>query len=93
MPFTVEVTGGSLNGGCATPGDDGILGTKDDLFDVNDLHVPVNEETLVSLKSMDVLQHFFPCPNMRVKQDAVPGMKIPVWFRPVEGRRVRYSLC
>ena len=33
------------------------------------------------LKSMDVLHSFF-LPNLRVKQDAVPGMKIPVWFRP-----------
>ena len=39
------------------------------------------KEVFVSLKSMDVLHSFF-LPNMRVKQDAVPGMKIPVWFRP-----------
>ena len=83
MAFTVEVTGRQFEWRLRYPGPDGILGTKDDLFDVNDLHVPVNEETLVSLKSMDVLHSFF-LPNMRVKQDAVPGMKIPVWFRPVE---------
>jgi cytochrome c oxidase subunit 2 len=47
---------------------------------VNDLHLPVNEDILVELKSMDVLHSFF-LPNMRVKQDAVPGMRIPVWFR------------
>src|SRR5205085_1750534 len=64
------------------PGEDGIIGTKDDVLDVNELHVPLGEETLVALKSMDVLHSFF-LPNMRVKQDAVPGMKIPVWFRPV----------
>src|SRR5262249_47681534 len=54
-----------------------------DIYSVNDLHVPVNEETLVELKSMDVLHSFF-LPNLRLKQDAVPGMKIPVWFKPVE---------
>ena len=32
---------------------------------------------------MDVLHSFF-LPNMRMKQDAVPGMKIPVWFRAIE---------
>ncbi len=32
---------------------------------------------------MDVLHSFF-LPNLRVKQDAVPGMLIPVWFRPME---------
>ena len=38
---------------------------------------------LVQLKSEDVLHSFF-LPNMRVKQDAVPGMRIPVWFRPMK---------
>lgn len=51
-----------------------------DVFVVNDLHLPVDEEILVDLKSMDVLHSFF-LPNLRVKQDAVPGMKVPVWFR------------
>ena len=55
----------------------------DDLFTVNDLHVPVGKMVLVQLKSQDVLHSFF-LPNMRVKQDAVPGMRIPVWFRPMK---------
>ena len=50
---------------------------------VNDLHVPVDEDILVQLKSMDVLHSFF-LPNLRIKQDAVPGMKIPVWFKATE---------
>jgi cytochrome c oxidase subunit 2 len=53
------------------------------LYSVNVLHVPVNEDILVELKSADVLHDFF-LPNLRVKQDAVPGMKIPVWFRATE---------
>ncbi len=81
--YTVEVSGRQFEWRLRYPGEDGIIGTKDDLFDVNELHVPVGEETLVALKSMDVLHSFF-LPNMRVKQDAVPGMKIPVWFRPVK---------
>jgi cytochrome c oxidase subunit 2 len=83
MAATVEVTARQFEWRLRYPGDDGVLGTNDDLFDVNSLHVPVNEETLVNLKSMDVLHSFF-LPNLRVKQDAVPGMKIPVWFRPVK---------
>ena len=43
----------------------------------------MNEDILVQLKSEDVLHSFF-LPNLRVKQDAVPGMKIPVWFRAVK---------
>jgi cytochrome c oxidase subunit 2 len=53
---------------------------KDDIFTVNDMHIPLDEPVMVDLKSMDVLHSFF-LPNLRVKQDAVPGSKIPVWFR------------
>jgi cytochrome c oxidase subunit II len=83
MVATVEVTARQFEWRIRYPGADGKLGTRDDLFSINELHVPVNEDTLVDLKSADVLHSFF-LPNLRVKQDAVPGMKIPVWFRPVE---------
>lgn len=80
---TVEVSGRQFEWRLRYPGPDGVLGTPDDIHLVNDLHIPVNEEILVELKSMDVLHSFF-LPNCRVKQDAVPGMKIPVWFRAME---------
>jgi cytochrome c oxidase subunit 2 len=60
-----------------------VLGTPDDLHLVNDLHLPIDEDILIQLKSMDVLHSFF-LPNVRIKQDAVPGMKIPVWFKARE---------
>src|SRR4029079_19216387 len=59
------------------------MGEVNDIHVVNDLHLPINEEILIDLKSADVLHSFF-LPNLRVKQDAVPGMKIPVWFRATE---------
>jgi cytochrome c oxidase subunit 2 len=65
------------------PGADGKLDTPDDVYAVNEFHVPVDEDVLVSLKSADVLHDFF-LPNLRIKQDAVPGMMIPVWFRAME---------
>ena len=52
---------------------------KDDIFTVNQLHIPVNAPINISLSSKDVL-HSFGLPEFRVKQDAVPGMTIPVWF-------------
>ncbi len=79
---TVEVTARQWEWRIRYPGADGRLGTPDDIFDVNELHVPANEDVIVSLKSQDVLHSFF-IPNLRVKQDAVPGMKIPVWFKVV----------
>src|SRR5207249_2959964 len=36
---------------------------------------------LVHLSSKDVI-HSFGLYEMRVKQDAIPGMQIPVWFVP-----------
>jgi cytochrome c oxidase subunit 2 len=82
MPPTFEVTARQFEWRIRYPGPkaEGVLGDRDDIFVVNDLHVPVNEEILLDLKSADVLHSFF-LPNLRVKQDAVPGSKIPVWFR------------
>lgn len=52
----------------------------DDLYDVNDLHVPINRPVMIQLRSGDV-QHSFFLPHLRVKQDAVPGQIIPIWFK------------
>ncbi|HEY6565578.1 MAG TPA: cytochrome c oxidase subunit II, partial [Pirellulaceae bacterium] len=70
----LEVTGRQFEWRIRYPGHDQILLTPDDLFTVNDLRVPVDEEVVLSLKSDDVLHSFF-LPNLRVKNDAVPGMK------------------
>jgi cytochrome c oxidase subunit 2 len=62
------------------PGADGELGTSDDLAaPVNQIHVPVNQPVIVHLTARDVLHSFF-VPVLRLKQDAVPGTIIPVWF-------------
>lgn len=52
---------------------------KDDIFTINQLHIPVNKPINISLSSKDVI-HSFGLPELRVKQDAIPGMEIPVWF-------------
>ncbi|MBI4369909.1 MAG: hypothetical protein HY547_06745 [Elusimicrobia bacterium] len=56
---------------------------KDDVIGVNELHLPLGKPTLVQLTSKDVIHSFF-IPEFRIKQDAVPGMKIPVWFEPTK---------
>lgn len=50
-----------------------------DLYAVNDLRIPAGSPVMVNLRSQDV-QHSFFIPDLRVKQDAVPGIIIPVWF-------------
>src|SRR5438132_2071687 len=64
-------------------GADGQLGTADDFVVRNQLHVPVNKPILINLTSQDVIHSFF-VPAFRLKQDAVPGMKIRVWFQATQ---------
>jgi len=74
-----EITGRQFQWVMRYPGPDGKLNTQDDLFTVNDLHFVKNRTALIYLKSSDVIHSFF-LPHMRIKQDAVPGLTIPVWF-------------
>jgi cytochrome c oxidase subunit 2 len=62
----------------------------DDLHLVNEVHVwkggqdrESRHNVLVHLKTLDVLHSFF-LPNLRLKQDALPGKTIPVWFAVTE---------
>jgi cytochrome c oxidase subunit II len=54
---------------------------KDDVTTINQLNLPVDRPVLVHLSSKDVI-HSFALYEMRVKQDAIPGLSIPVWFIP-----------
>jgi cytochrome c oxidase subunit 2 len=54
---------------------------KDDITTINQLNLPIDRPVLVHLSSKDVI-HSFGLYEMRVKQDAIPGMSIPVWFIP-----------
>ena len=56
---------------------------KDDVTTLNQLHTPVHTPILVRLTSKDVI-HCFDLLVMRVKQDVIPGMSIPVWFEAKE---------
>jgi len=54
---------------------------KDDVTTINQLNLPVDRPVLIHLSSKDVI-HSFSLYEMRVKQDVIPGMTIPVWFIP-----------
>lgn len=51
---------------------------NNDDFLADELHLPLNQEVIIKINSMDVLHNFF-LPHMRVKMDAVPG--IPTQFK------------
>ncbi|MCH7631620.1 MAG: hypothetical protein IIB59_00275 [Planctomycetes bacterium] len=63
----------------------GLDRTGDGADDIvsSELHLPINKPVICELSSKDVIHSFF-IPVMRVKQDVVPGMRIPVWFEAVK---------
>ena len=63
---------------------------KDDIVSLNVLHAIVGRPVRIRLRSKDVLHSFF-LPNLRVKQDSVPGMTIDFWFTPT--RTGRFELA
>jgi cytochrome c oxidase subunit 2 len=77
------------------PGADATLGTPDDFTVNSELHVPTGKDIRITLRSQDVLHSFF-LPNVRLKQDAVPGRSIDVWFnvtKPGEYELACAELC
>jgi cytochrome c oxidase subunit 2 len=54
---------------------------RDDVWTQNQLNLPVGRPVIVHLSSKDVI-HSFALPQMRVKQDAIPGIEQRLWFTP-----------
>jgi cytochrome c oxidase subunit II len=55
----------------------------DDIVTLNQLYFPVNKPVLINLSSKDVI-HCFSLNEMRVKQDIIPGMSIPISFEAIK---------
>lgn len=65
-------------------GPDGQFATDDDIVSpLNQMHVPIDTPIVVQLSSYDVIHSFF-VPNLRIKQDSVPGTVTTFWFKPVK---------
>jgi len=56
---------------------------KDDVQTLNEIHVPIDKPVMIYISSKDVI-HSFKLIAMRVTQDAIPGMRIPLWFQPTQ---------
>ncbi len=82
----VKVTASQFNWLMTYPGLDGRLGTPDDFSQENALNVPVGRPVRLILTSKDVIHSFF-LPNLRLKQDAVPGREIEVWFEATRANK------
>jgi cytochrome c oxidase subunit 2 len=57
--------------------------SRDDIHELALLYVPVGRPVHVKLRAKDVLHSFY-LPYHRIKQDAVPGMTIDLWFVPTK---------
>jgi cytochrome c oxidase subunit 2 len=55
---------------------------QDDIGLLNVLTVPAGRPVIVTLTARDVI-HSFTVNEMRVKQDATPGMTVRTWFTPI----------
>lgn len=55
----------------------------DDLRFANEIHCFKGQKVLIHLKTHDVIHSLY-LPQMRLKQDALPGKTIPVWFEATE---------
>jgi cytochrome c oxidase subunit 2 len=61
------------------PGD--AAGLDDIVVDNSEIVVPVDKPVIAHVSSLDVI-HSFSVKPLRVTQDAVPGLSIPIWFKP-----------
>jgi cytochrome c oxidase subunit 2 len=69
----IELNARQWNWEARYAGPDGKFNTKDDIVTINDMRVPVDTTVLIQISAVDVLHSLY-IPNLRVKQDAVPGM-------------------
>ncbi len=77
--LTIQVTGRQYFWEVVYPGPDGQFGTADDRQFTNEIHVPVGQPVRLLLNSRDVVHSLF-APNLRFKQDMVPGRLTGGWF-------------
>ena len=77
--LTIQVNAKQFNWIVTYPGPDGKFGTEDDKTFDNEIHAPVGKPVRLILRAQDVIHSLY-MPNLRFKQDAVPGREIPAWF-------------
>ena len=65
---------------------------KDDvsLLSLGEMHVPVDKPVIAYISSKDVI-HSFKVIAMRITQDAIPGMRVPLWFKPTKTGRYQIN--
>lgn len=78
--MVIEVTGEEFNWHFRYPGRDGVLGTDDDLYSVQDLFLPENSKIVLKLASNDYL-YSLALPELGLREIAVPDLSFELQFR------------
>lgn len=73
-------------------GSDGEFETEDDVRTINQLSIPENTPVRITLTSIEkegkpAVIHSFFLPELRLKQDVVPGTPVDVWFKALKTGR------
>jgi cytochrome c oxidase subunit 2 len=79
-PLEIEIYAQQWSWNVRYPGPDGVFGTPDDIVLLDELHVPRGRPVVVKMRSKDVVHSFY-LPNLRVKQDVLPGVITRTWFQ------------
>ncbi|MBI3847443.1 MAG: cytochrome C oxidase subunit II [Planctomycetes bacterium] len=82
-PVRIEINAHQWAWDARYAGPDKKFNTQDDIVTLNDIRVPVGSPVIVELASVDVIHSLY-LPNLRVKQDAMPGMVNRFWFEAKE---------
>ncbi len=77
--LTVKVAAKQFDWTFLYPGKDGKFAEGTAVSSYRELHVPVGKKIHVLLTSQDVIHDFF-LPEVRLKQDVMPGREINAWF-------------
>ena len=57
--------------------------------EINELHVPIDQATKLTMTSEDVIHDFF-VPAFRTKNDVLPGRYTSIWFTPTKLGKYRF---
>lgn len=68
-------------------GADGLVEAQDDIYIENLLVLPYGEDVVLQMESRDVTHSFY-VPELRLKQDIVPGMTQFAWFNSREAGEI-----
>lgn len=91
----IEVLGDEFHWHVRYPGQDGILGTKDDIAGSRELIVPVKRQIHLQLRSRDYI-YVFAIPSLSIREIAVPDLQYSVEFvlqEPLDSPLPMDSLC